>query len=214
MIPLAGWQPRQLVVAALAAGWSLRLGLHIGARSRGIADDPRYRDLNSQWGDDAPRQMFWFLQTQAWVGAVLAISIALAAHNPAPAPRVQDAIGVLLLLGAIIGETVADHQLRMFKARTNDRKAICDKGLWSLSRHPNYFFEWLGWVSYPLIAIDLSGVNPYGLLTLAAPVIMYWVLVHVSGIPPLEAHMIQSRGDAFRAYQRRTRAFFPFPKAG
>jgi steroid 5-alpha reductase family enzyme len=40
---------------------------------------------------------------------------------------------------------------------------------------------------------------------------MYWVLVHVSGIPPLEDHMLRSRGEAFRAYQKRTRAFFPWP---
>jgi steroid 5-alpha reductase family enzyme len=40
---------------------------------------------------------------------------------------------------------------------------------------------------------------------------MYYILVHVSGIPPLEAHMLRSRGVAFRAYQQRTRAFFPLP---
>ena len=41
---------------------------------------------------------------------------------------------------------------------------------------------------------------------------MYWLLVHVSGVPPLEAHMLRSRGDAFRDYQRRVRAFWPIPK--
>jgi steroid 5-alpha reductase family enzyme len=81
-----------------------------------------------------------------------------------------------------------------------------------LSRHPNYFFEWLCWLAYPLIAINLSGYNPLGWLTLAAPACMYWVLVHVSGIPPLEEHMLRSRGAQFRALQARTRPFFPLPK--
>jgi steroid 5-alpha reductase family enzyme len=78
-----------------------------------------------------------------------------------------------------------------------------------LSRHPNYFFEWLCWLAYPLIA--MSGYNPLGWLTLAAPACMYWVLVHVSGIPPLE-DMLRSRGAQFRALQARTRPFFPLPK--
>jgi len=41
---------------------------------------------------------------------------------------------------------------------------------------------------------------------------MYYLLVHVSGIPPLEAHMARTRGQAWHDYVARTRAFFPFPK--
>jgi steroid 5-alpha reductase family enzyme len=69
----------------------------------------------------------------------------------------------------------------------------------------------LAWLSYPVIAIDFSGHNPFGWFAVLAPACMYYVLVHVSGIPPLEAHMLRSRGEAFRAYQARTRAFFPLP---
>jgi steroid 5-alpha reductase family enzyme len=158
--------------------------------------------------------MFWFLQQQAAVGALLAISIAVAARNPNPSLRVQDVVGVLLLAAAIIGESVADAQLRRFKSAAAGRTAVCDLGLWHWSRHPNYFFEWLAWLAYPTIAIDLSGYNPYGWLALLAPACMYWVLVHVSGIPPLEDHMLRTRGDVFRQYQRRTRPFLPFPKPG
>ena len=88
---------------------------------------------------------------------------------------------------------------------------ICDVGLWGWSRHPNYFFEWFGWLAYPLLAIDLGGAYPWGFVALAGPVCMYWLLVHVSGIPPLEAHMLERRRDEFRAYQARTNAFFPAP---
>jgi steroid 5-alpha reductase family enzyme len=192
--------------------WGLRLGLHIAGRTTSSGDDPRYRDLIRQWGADAPRLMFLFLQSQAAVGVVLVVSIALAAHNPSPTMRLQDIAGLAILLAAIVGEAVADRQLRTFKSEPCNRGAICDVGLWSLSRHPNYFFEWLGWVAYPVIAIDLAGYNPYGWLALAAPACMYWVLVYVSGVPPLEQHMIRTRGEAFRAYQRRTRPFFPIPR--
>jgi steroid 5-alpha reductase family enzyme len=202
---------RQITVAALAAAWSLRLGWHIILRSRASGDDPRYRKLIDAWQSDASRRMFWFLQSQAAVGVVLALSIALAAHNPHPGPRLQDVGGALILVLAIVGEAAADRQLRRFKADPANRGAICDVGLWRWSRHPNYFFEWLAWLAYPVIAIDFSGDNPWGWLALLAPACMYWVLVHVSGIPPLEDHMLRSRGDAFRAYRRGTRAFFPFP---
>jgi steroid 5-alpha reductase family enzyme len=204
-----GW--RQVFVAALAAAWSLRLGLHIMARTRASGDDPRYRQLATEWGADASKRMFWFLQSQAAVGIVLVLAVALAAQNPDPALRVQDIAGLLVLAAAIIGEAVADAQLRRFKASGAGRNAICDVGLWGWSRHPNYFFEWLAWLAYPVIAFDLAGHHPWGWLALLAPACMYWVLVHVSGIPPLEAHMLRTRGAAFHAYQQRTRVFLPFP---
>jgi steroid 5-alpha reductase family enzyme len=203
---------RQLVVAVLAASWSLRLGVHIATRTHTATDDPRYRNLINQWGADAPRRMFWFLQSQAAVGIVLALSIVLAAHNPNPNLRTQDLVGLVILVVAIAGEAVSDQQLRAFKRTAARRNAVCDVGLWKWSRHPNYFFEWLTWLAYPIIAIDLEGQNAFGWLALAAPICMYWVLVHVSGIPPLEEHMLRSRGEAFRAYQKQTPVFFPWPK--
>jgi|SoiMethySBSTD1v2_1073268.scaffolds.fasta_scaffold88074_5 steroid 5-alpha reductase family enzyme len=202
---------RQIMVAILVAVWSLRLGWHILMRTRTVGDDPRYRQLITQWGTDAARQMFWQLQKQAAVSLVLAISIVLAAQNPHPGLRTQDVLGLATLIAAIVGETVSDYQLRQFKADPANRNSVCNVGLWRWSRHPNYFFEWLCWLAYPLIAIDLAGYNPYGWLALLAPACMYWVLVYVSGIPPLEEHMLRSRGETFRAYQRRTRAFFPLP---
>ncbi len=207
-----GWPHwRQMGVAVLAVAWCLRLGFHIATRTRAATDDPRYRNLMIQWGKDAARRMFWFLQSQAAVGIVLALSIVLAAQNPNPNLRVQDWIGLLILLAAIVGEAIADRQLRAFKSDPTNRNAICDVGLWRWSRHPNYFFEWLSWLAYPIIALDFAGHNSYGWLSLAAPICMYWILVHVSGIPPLEDHMLRSRGEAFRAYQKRTRAFLPLP---
>jgi steroid 5-alpha reductase family enzyme len=202
---------RQIVVAGRVAVWSLRLGLHIVARTRAAGNDPRYRKLIVEWQSDASRRMFWFLQTQAMVGVVLVISAVLAAQNGNPDLRIQDVLDIAILAAAISGEAIADQQLRRFKADPSKQGAVCDTGLWRWSRHPNYFFDWPGWLAYPLIAIDSSGHNPYGWLALLGPACMYWVLVHVSGIPPLEDHMLRSRGDVFRAYQRRTRAFLPFP---
>jgi steroid 5-alpha reductase family enzyme len=104
--------------------------------------------------------------------------------------------------------------LRRFRADPTHHGQVCDTGLWRLSRHPNYFFEWLGWLAYPLLAIDPAGGYPWGWLALAGPALIYWLLVHVSGIPPLEAQMLRSRGERYRTYQARTRPFLPFPRRG
>jgi steroid 5-alpha reductase family enzyme len=134
-----------------------------------------------------------------------------AARNPAPFPGFGDLIGAALLIVAILGEGVADAQLARFRTDPANRGGVCDVGLWGLSRHPNYFFEWLGWVAYPIIAIGLPPANFSGVVALIAPLFMYWLLVHVSGAPPLEAHMARTRGAAFAAYRQRVSLFFPWP---
>ena len=142
---------------------------------------------------------------------VLALSIAAAAHRPDIGLDLRDALGVVLFAVAALGERTADRQLARFGEDPRNKSKICDAGLWGYSRHPNYFFEWLVWVSFAIIAIAPVGHYPWGWFGLAAPVLMYVLLVHVSGIPPLEAHMLRSRGDAFRLYQARVNAFWPGP---
>lgn len=200
---------RQMLFAAMILVWGLRLGTHIAARSRNSHDDPRYAELKRVWGPRAGREMFLLLQKQAIVSLPLPFAVFLAAHNPSPALGAQDALAVAIFLLALAGETVADRQLRAFTADPRNAGKICDAGLWRYSRHPNYFFEWLHWLAYPVAAIDLGGAFPAGWLALLAPVTMYWLLVHVSGIPPLETHMLRKHGERYRAYQNRTNAFFP-----
>ena len=165
LVPIAESDPawRNLLVAAMLAAWSGRLGLHIVRRTLKDGVDPRYSRLKEDWGANARMRMLLFLQ--------------------------------------------------QFGADPANNGKVCDVGLWRLSRHPNYFFEWLGWLAYPMIAIDLGGAYPGGWLAILAPMLMYYLLVHVSGIPPLEEHMLKSRGEAFRDYQRRVNAFWPIPGA-
>jgi steroid 5-alpha reductase family enzyme len=203
---------RQGLVAALAAIWALRLGLHIAARTRHHGDDPRYAALREEWGPRFPLRLFMFLQVQAAAALLLVVSIVLAAHNPAPQLGWGDALGAVILMGSIFGEGAADRQLRRFRANPANRGQVCDQGLWSLSRHPNYFFEWLGWTAYAVIALAPAAYPATAWLALIGPVFMYVLLVHVSGVPPLEEHMLKSRGPEFRAYQARVSAFWPIPK--
>jgi steroid 5-alpha reductase family enzyme len=214
--PLAGEGPniRQWLVAALVAVWSLRLGTHIAIRTAGITDDPRYAAFAAEWGLNAPRRMFIFLQNQALGSVPLVFSIFVAAHVPVSALRIQDVLGAAILLIGIVGEALADAQLHRFRRDPANQGKVCDVGLWRWSRHPNYFFEWLGWLAYPVIGLAAGyawASYPWGWASLLAPIFMYWILVHVTGIPPLEAQMLRSRGERYRAYQSRTSMFFPLP---
>lgn len=211
MLPFGvGPTSRRLLVAALALAWALRLGLHIARRTRGIAEDPRYAKLKRDWGSDAPRQLARLLQMQALVSIPLGLGIVLAAHNPVPSLSWRDFAGTALFAAGLAGGAIADGQLRAF-ARSG-AGGVCDHGLWRWSRHPNYFFECLLWCSYALIA-PAAGYH-WGWLAVLAPACITLLLARISGIPPLEEHMLAKHGEAYRAYQHRTSALIPLPPKG
>ena len=82
-------------------------------------------------------------------------------------------------------------------------------GLWSLSRHPNYFFQTLTWFAYGLVAVSA----PWGWLGFSSYLIILFLVLFVTGIPPAEAASLRSRGDDYRRYQTETNAFIPwFPR--
>jgi steroid 5-alpha reductase family enzyme len=200
---------RQLLVAVMAALWSGRLGWHLLNRTLRRGDDPRYLAMLTGWGRDGQRKLFWHVQIQAAIGWFLAGCFMIAAKNPAPLFRLPDFLAVGLFFLSIAGESLADMQMQRFRALPGHGQEICDTGLWRWSRHPNYFFEWLFWLTLPFLAIA-EGYS-LGWLALFAPLCMYWLLVNVSGIPPLEAHLAQSRERAFADYRRRTSRFFLYP---
>ncbi|WP_082610135.1 DUF1295 domain-containing protein [Bosea sp. Root381] len=206
----AGPMSRRLLVAGLALAWALRLGLHIANRTKGINEDPRYAKLKRDWGADAPRQMARLLQMQALASMPLALGVILAAHRPGNELGWQDFVGIALFVVGLAGGAIADGQLRAF-ARSGSG-GVCDRGLWAWSRHPNYFFECVLWCSYAVIAAGAS--YPWGWLAMLAPACITLLLTRISGIPPLEAHMLAKHGAAYRDYQTRTSALLPLPPKG
>jgi steroid 5-alpha reductase family enzyme len=135
------WTSRQIAVAAFITVWAFRLAAHLAYRTSWITDDPRYASLVESWGKDAPLRMFSLLQKQALVSIPLALAVVAAAWSSAPGLRAQDVLGLCILIVAIAGEALADHQLRDFSRDPNNRGTICDRGLWAWSRHPNYFCQ-------------------------------------------------------------------------
>lgn len=201
---------RKVGAFIIIALWSIRLGSHIGSRTKGGGEDPRYAKLVEEWGDSASSRLFFFLQIQAVAAFILVLAVYVAASNTAPFPTSLDIIALIIAAVALVGEAVSDRQLAHFRKTPGAKTEVCEEGLWRYSRHPNYFFEWLGWCAWPLLAV--TGPSPWSWAAFLAPMLMYWLLVHASGIPPLEEHMLRSRGEKFRSLQRRVNAFFPGPR--
>lgn len=202
-----GDMPRRIIVGVLAAAWSLRLGFYLLKRVTSESEDGRYRMLRDKWGDKTQLLMFAFFQIQAAWAVMFALPMWAAASNPEQGIQWYDLAGAMVLVIAVAGESVADAQLNRFRNRPGSEGKVCKEGLWRYSRHPNYFFEWLGWWAYVLIAI----ASPYWYVALAGPVVMYLFISYVTGIPPTEKRALHSRGDAYREYQRTTNALFPGP---
>lgn len=206
---LEGDPSRRLVVMLMGGLWGLRLAWHIHRRSHGKPEDGRYQQLRRDYGDNVQSRMFRFYQMQALTVPFFALPFALSAGNPAPFGNILDSAGILLWLIALSGEALADAQLVAFKRRGGVDGPVCRSGLWRYSRHPNYFFEWLNWCAFALLALSA----PWGFLALLCPAAMFVLLVYVTGIPPTEEQAVRSKGEAYRDYQRTTSAFVPwFPK--
>lgn len=203
--PGVGW--RRVMIAVLLVVWAMRLGTHIARRVVHGPEDSRYVQMRQRAGARFDRQMIWLLLGQGPVAGLLAISVYLAAAQPAPELRLADIAGALLLAAAIVGEALADRQLRLWRAIPGRADGICEVGLWSLCRHPNYLFEALVWLAYPIIAVDVSRL--WTLVSFTAPILMFLVLRYLTGVPPLEAAMRERRGESYRAYQQRTNAMWP-----
>lgn len=203
----AGDVLRRQLVAGLALLWSLRLSGHILLRLVRLPEDGRYQALKDRWGPQAQRKLFAFFQVQALWSVLFAIPMLVAARNPVPAPTLFDLAGVAVWVIAVAGEAIADRQLSAFRLDPAHRGRVCRRGLWRYSRHPNYFFEWVHWWAWVLLAVG----SPAWWVTWLGPALMIYFLFRVTGIPPTEAQALKSRGEAYRDYQRTTSAFFPWP---
>jgi steroid 5-alpha reductase family enzyme len=150
-----------------------------------------------------------FFELQALIAVVFSLPFLLAAGNPSPRLGVLEILGLALALLATVGEATADWQAQRFKRDPGNSAAVVNVGLWRYSRHPNYFFESLVWWGFCIAALD----SPWGWITLVCPLFMLYFLLRVTGIPLTEKHSLESRGEAYREYQRTTSRFIPwFPK--
>ncbi len=205
-----GWMPRNAIVLLMVACWSLRLGFFLAIRFKRLwpAEDGRYSAYRQAWGKNAALGLFLAFEMQAVLLASLTLPFALAMVNAVPRFAACEIIGMVIFLIALVGESLADHELETFKKDPSNRGKVCQVGLWNYSRHPNYFFEWLVWVAFFVFSLAV----PYGWCTFYCPLLMLWFLVKVTGVKATEEQALRSKGEVYAAYQRSTSPFIPWFK--
>lgn len=211
-VTLDGWESRRILIALLVSIWSLRLGLFLARRisRHHPSEDPRYQDLRKDYGANLKMRFLMFFLLQGLSISILTIPFILISQNNREGFHLLEITGAVLWAIAIFGEALADHQKSKFRADPANKGKVGEVGLWKYSRHPNYFFESLVWWSYFLIAC----AAPWGWTTIFAPLIMLFLLLNVTGVPLSEKNSLESRGEAYREYQRRVSAFIPWFRRG
>lgn len=197
---------RALIMLLLVAVWALRLFLHVGYRNlTHRSEDVRYAKWRREWG----RTWWWrsYLQVfvlQPLILFVILIPVLFTLEH-------QEPLGPLALAGILVWgfgvgfEAVADEQLRRFKRDPAQHGKLMTSGLWSWSRHPNYFGEVASWWGIWLIALELPGAW----WTIIGPITITLLILYVSGVSMLEELMRGRPG--FAEYERTVSKFFPRP---
>ena len=182
-----------------------RLGTHLAVRvlKHLHEEEPRYAQIRKDWEPNAEKKLFFFFQFQAISNVLLAVPFFIITLNTNTELSPIEYGGFALWLISVIGEAVADAQLAAFKKNPDNKGKICDTGLWGYSRHPNYFFEWLMWMSYFVFAL----ASPWGIIAIISPAIILYLLLKVTGIPTTEQQSLRSKGRGYLKSTRRRRAF-------
>jgi steroid 5-alpha reductase family enzyme len=196
---------RRWLLLVLPVLWGLRLAVHIGRRTVGKPEDPRYAALLEKARGNADLyalRMVYLLQgLLAYVIAAPILVGGFAAHPV----RVAAWVGVALWAVGVFFETVGDAQLERFRRDPANKGTVIDVGLWRYTRHPNYFGDACVWWGIFLVAADAWP----GVLTIPAPIVMTLLLTKGSGARVLEKHMSSRPGWA--EYAARTPMFVPRP---
>lgn len=202
---------KKLIMTAMVTVWAGRLVIHLYRRyARATEEEQRYKSLRERWGGDPSQILFLMLFVfQGFLAVILTIPFLIVALYATNTWSWWEFAGILVWAAGVFGETVADRQLTQFNRNPDNRKKVCDQGLWRFSRHPNYFFEIIVWIGFYLFALPTFG----GSLAIVSPLLMTYLIVCVSGIPMAEAESLKHRGEEYKGYQEKTSAIIPwFPK--
>ncbi|HET6152771.1 MAG TPA: DUF1295 domain-containing protein [Marmoricola sp.] len=194
---------RAWLLFAAVGIWGIRLASHIARRSHGGGEDPRYEELMSNGAGGIVRKVLLPQGLAIWFVSLPIQVSALSGDGVSPVLL----IGLVLWAVGLAFEAVGDRQLAAYK-QDPDRSGVMDRGLWSYTRHPNYFGDaCIWWGIYLMCASSWPGV-----LTILSPIAMTYFLVFATGARLLEKTMMQRPG--YPEYAERTSMFFPLPPKG
>jgi steroid 5-alpha reductase family enzyme len=197
---------RSVFVASFVSVWTLRLGIFLYKRIVKAGEDSRFRDIKKS----IPKFLMTWTLSALWVFLTTVNAITLIALNP------LEPIGIFFIMGALLWllgfgfEVIADRQKKHFSEQTKNEGRFITQGLWSVSRHPNYFGEIILWAGIAIISLPfLSG---WQFVTLVSPVFVFLLLTRISGLPFLEDKAEKKWGEDkdYIEYKKRTPILVPF----
>lgn len=194
-----------LVLLILVCVWAVRLGAYLFIRINKIGKDKRFDGMRDKFFNFMG---FWLLQgVTVWV--VLIPSLMVWSNGGIFLSWISYLGAAVFGLGVLI-EGVADYQKFVFKNDPANKGRWIDKGLWGLSRHPNYLGEMMVWIGAYLYCFPvLSGYEIW--LGLVSPAYIIGLLMFVSGVPMLEKSADEKWGsdEAYQEYKKKTGVILP-----
>ena len=199
---------RSILIGLLIMIWAVRLGSFLFARVKRDGKDNRFTVMKTKF--------WWFLFTWTlgglWVFITMAAGLAAMTSAKVVPLGWYALIGIVLWLEGFIVEVVADHQKTRFRSKKENRDKFINEGLWSLSRHPNYYGEITLWFGIAFIAFPV--LQGWQLLTLISPIFVYILLTRISGVTMLERRADKKWGDdpEYQLYKETTSSLIPMAK--
>jgi steroid 5-alpha reductase family enzyme len=204
-----GAAPRDLLLTALVWLWAGRLAFHLARRNIGHGEDFRYARMREKRGSDAAFarwSLVYVFLLQGVIAFVVSLPVQIGQLGPDAPLGPLAYIGVAIFAVGLAFEAIGDAQLTVFKNDPANQGRLMTKGLWALTRHPNYFGDACVWAGLSAIALEAS----FGWVGLLSPVVMTHFLMNVSGKAMLERAM-EKKYPEYAAYKQTTSGFFPAP---
>lgn len=198
---------RSLLLGGIVIVWAVRLGSFLFLRIRAAGEDRRFREIKESFGRFL---LTWSLQG-LWVAFSLAAALAAITSTLRLDLDLFAVVGFLVWLTGFLIEVIADRQKSAFNAKPENKGRFISTGLWSWSRHPNYFGEIVLWIGVAIIAFPILRGWQYA--TLISPIFIIILLTRISGIPLLERRASQKWGNEaeYQSYKARTSVLIPLP---
>ena len=204
----ASLEPRTLIIIGMVSFWALRLGIFLFIRVLKVGEDRRFREAKKSFS----KYLVWWTMSALWVFLTTANALTLIVNNKKLVNQPIFYLGLLIWFIGILFEIIADEQKRRFRLNEKNRGKFISSGLWSISRHPNYFGEIILWIGIAIISLPtLSG---FQYVTLISPLFIYLLLTRISGVNLLEESSDKKWGDLpeYEQYKRETPVLVPFIK--
>ena len=202
-----GADARAWLLGGLVTVWAVRLGSFLFLRIRAAGEDRRFREIKQSFGRFL---LTWTLQG-LWVAFSLAAALAAITSTLRRDLDLFAVMGTAIWLTGFLIEVIADRQKSAFNAMPGNKGKFIQSGLWSWSRHPNYFGEIVLWIGVTVIALPI--LQGWQWVTLISPVFIVILLTRISGVPLLESRADQKWGGEaeYESYKARTSILVPLP---